>query len=253
MGLPMLAALQAAGVAVRGFDIVAKGHPDVTSDAETFAQDIDTLITVVRDEAQTGDVLFGRQGFVTAAPNLSRVIISSTLSPRYVRALRARIPADIALMDAPMSGAKVAAENARLTFMLGGKAADLDDAEGLFLAMGEKLHRMGPFGSGMQAKVLNNLLAASHTAMTRLVLDWSAQTELDEKALLDVINTSSGQNWFASGFDNIEFSRDGFAPDNTIGILVKDVAAAIDAAPAASDRVLPQTIMTQLRNLKTHP
>ena len=250
MGLPMLEALLNNGAEASGFDIAHMLHPHVTQNAEAFAAGLSTLISVVRDEAQTEEVLFSAQGFVTRAPHLSRILICSTLSPRFTRALRARIPGHIALIDAPMSGARIAAQDARLTFMLGGSDIDLDDVEPMLLTMGETLHRLGPFGAGMQAKVLNNLLAASHTAMTRLVLDWSTHSGLDEKALLRVIETSSGQNWFASGYNDIDFARDGFNADNSIGILFKDVAAALDAAPHDAGTVLPQTVMNTLRNLK---
>lgn len=249
MGGPMLDALRAAGFDARGFDIAPIDSPHVTHDVAAFAARLETLITVVRDIAQTEDVLFGDQCFSTA-PGLERIIVCSTLSPRYVQDLRARIAPHITLIDAPMSGAQVAARQARLSFMLGGDDRALDDAQPLFAAMGAHFHRMGGFGAGMQAKVLNNLLAASSTAMTRLVLDWGDRAGLDPDKLLALIHTSSGQNWFASRFDSIEFSRDGYAPDNTIGILVKDIASALDAAPQAADLSLPKAVQNQIRNLK---
>jgi len=253
MGAPMLEALRAAGFDARGFDVRPPSEfgdlqPFMTDDPTRFAPDLETLITVVRDIAQTDDVLFGAQGFITA-PNLRRVIVSSTLSPRYVTGLRARIPDHITLIDAPMSGAQVAAKEARSSFMLGGPPADLDAAQPLFDAMGAHFHHMGAFGNGMQAKVLNNLLAASSTAMTRLVLDWAQHTDLDERALLNLIHTSSGQNWFASAYDEIEFSREGWQEDNTIAIIVKDVASALDAAPEGADTALPRAVQTAIRNL----
>ncbi|MFC3614065.1 NAD(P)-dependent oxidoreductase [Lutimaribacter marinistellae] len=254
MGAGMLAALRRNGFDAQGFDIRPPSEfgpmaPHVTNDAQAFSQDLDTLITVVRDIAQTEDVLFGAQGFIHAK-HLSRILICSTLSPRYTRALRDRAPDHISLIDAPMSGAQIAAEEARLSFMLGGSDASLDAAQPLLSAMGRHFHRMGQFGSGMQAKVLNNLLAAANTAMTRLVLDWADTAGLDERALLDLIHTSSGQNWFASNFDAIEFARGGLSPDNTIAILVKDVESALDAAPDGADTALPETVRDTIRMLK---
>lgn len=254
MGAPMLAALRAAGVDAKGFDVRPPSDfgalaPHILP-LPDFAPRLTTLITVVRDIAQTDDVLFGAQNLIATAPNLSTVIISSTLSPRYVRALRDRIPPHITLIDAPMSGAAVAAEETRLSFMLGGEPQDIAKHQPLFDAMGAHFHHMGGFGAGMQAKVLNNLLAASNTAMTRLVLDWADQSGLDERALLDLIHTSSGQNWLASGFEEIEFARDGWEADNTIGILTKDVASALDAAPEGADTALPELIQAQIRALK---
>lgn len=253
MGAPMLAALRKAGFDAQGFDVRAPAEfedlaPHMTDDPTSFTPGLDTLITVVRDIDQTNDVLFGAQGFASA-PDLRRIIISSTLSPCYVSRLREQISDDICLIDAPMSGAQVAAREARLSFMLGGSSADLDAAQPLFDAMGVHFHRMGTFGSGMLAKVLNNLLAASSTAMTRLVLDWADRVGLDERALLGLIHTSSGQNWFASGFSEIEFARDGWSEDNTIAIIVKDIESALDSAPEGVDTNLPRQVQMAIRSL----
>lgn len=253
MGAPMLAALRRAEFDALGFDIRPPGEfgdlaPVMSDDPSAFAHDLDTLISVVRDIPQTEELLFERQKLATAE-TLTRVIICSTLSPLYITDLRARFPSHISLIDAPMSGAQVAAENARLSFMLGGDNTDIDAAQPLFDAMGTHFHRMGPLGCGMQAKVLNNLLAASNTAMTRLVLDWADTSDLDEQALLELIHTSSGQNWFASGFNDIEFAREGWREDNTIAILVKDVASALASAPEAADTSLPLQVQKSIRAL----
>ena len=250
MGLPMLAALRDGGTGAIGFDVADTGNRHVTTNLMAFAPTLETLFSVVRDESETNALLFDTQNLIGTAPKLQRIFICSTLSPRYVRALRDRIPAHITLIDAPMSGAVVAAENRSLSFMLGGAAPDIADATPLLALMGQHFHHMGPFGAGMQAKVLNNLLAASHTAMTRLVLDWADDAGLDTQPLLHLIDTSSGQNWLASGFESIEFAKDGYAPDNSIGILVKDVAAALDAAPEGADTALPKQVQASILQLR---
>jgi 3-hydroxyisobutyrate dehydrogenase-like beta-hydroxyacid dehydrogenase len=148
-----------------------------------------------------------------------------------------------------MSGAQMKAAAGTLSFMIGGGKADIKAHMPLFEAMGQDFHIMGEYGSGMAAKVLNNLLAASHTAMTRTVLEWADAAGIDESRLLDLIHTSSGQNWLASGFNDIEFARDGYSDDNTIGILVKDVAAGLDMAPDGADTALPEAIQAVLGRL----
>lgn len=253
MGSGMLRNMRKARVEVTGFDIRPENDfPDlpVKSDADGFAEGLETLITVVRDADQTDEVLFGAQGFVTRAKSLKTVVICSTLSPNYVRALRGRIPDHIALVDAPMSGAEVGAREGTLAFMIGGADEDVARLMPLFEAMGTNIHHMGGFGDGMQSKVLNNLLCSSHTAMARLVLDWADQTGVDRQKLLNLIETATGQNWFTSRFDQIEFSRHGFEPDNTIGILVKDVTCALDAAPEGADTTLPEVVREAMRGLK---
>jgi len=254
MGYPMLVALREAGFEAHGFDIRPPSDyntpVDVMTDKpEVFAEGLQILITVVRDIDQTEDVLFGAQGFVDRAADLEQIILCSTLSPRYTKELRGRVPNHIRLIDAPMSGAQIAAQHKKLSFMLGGSIGDLDHLHPLFTAMGQHFHRMGPFGAGMSAKVLNNLLAASSTAMTRLVLDWADDAGLNEAQFLDLVRTSSGQNWLASGFEEIEFARDGYREDNTIGILVKDVESALDGAPDKADETLPRAVQNLIQNL----
>jgi 3-hydroxyisobutyrate dehydrogenase-like beta-hydroxyacid dehydrogenase len=149
-----------------------------------------------------------------------------------------------------MSGAAVAAEEARLSFMLGGDTVDLDRLAPVFRAMGRDIHRLGPLGAGMTAKVLNNLVAASSTVATRAAIGWADALGLDRAALLGVMNDSSGQTWFGSNFDRIEFARDGYEADNTIAILAKDVASALDAAPHGPERVFAEALIAALRGFR---
>lgn len=255
MGAPMLAALLGSGFNAKGLDIrpveeFGNLSPFVTNDIDSFAAGLDTLFTVVRDIPQTDAVLFGASGVLVRSDALETIVICSTLSPRYVQQLRSRVPERISLVDAPMSGAAVAAEKGQLSFMLGGEESDLNQIQPCLDAMGLHFQKMGGFGSGMQAKVLNNLLAASHTMMTRLVLDWAKELDLDEQKLLALIHTSSGQNWFASGMDEIEFASDGYSDDNSIGILKKDVESALDAAPDGLDTRLPELLRDMIVDLK---
>lgn len=254
MGQPMAEALIAADFPTLGFDVRPADafgtFAQHLADAETFASQIQTLITVVRDAEQTEQVLFGAQGFARA-PNLRRIVISSTLSPNYVRALRPRLPSHLCVIDAPMSGAAIAAREARLSFMLGGTCDDIAEAMPLFEAMGKTITHCGPFGAGMVVKVLNNLVAASSVAATRTALHWSDALGVEDATLLRVLHASSGQTWFGSAFDQIEFARDGLRPDNSIGILVKDVEAAMDGAPDGADLALPQALIAALKGL--HP
>lgn len=249
MGMGMARALHRAGFDVRGFDVVPKDASFMVT-ADAFRSDVEILISVVRDTAQTDAVLFEDQAFCDA-PNLHTVIISSTLSPRYVTALRDRVPSHITLIDAPMSGAQIAADEARLSFMIGGNDTDVARVQSLFDAMGRVSHRMGGFGAGATAKVLNNLVAASSTAATRTALAWADALGLDEARLRALMHDSTGQTWFGSNFDDIEFARHGHEPENTIGILVKDVQEAMDGAPDGADLELALAIQTTIRELTT--
>lgn len=252
MGAPMARALLRSGIDTTGFDIrsgdVFDGIP-MQFDPVRFARPLSHLFTVVRDAAETDALLFGDQAVLRHAGELRFLVICSTLAPGYVQDLRARVPDHIAMIDAPMSGAAIAAERGGLTFMLGGDAADIDALQLFLAAMGQHFHHMGGLGAGMTTKVLNNLIAAASTAATRTALQWGHHHGLSRGHLLQVFHESSGQTWFGSGFDEIEFTKDGFAPDNSIGILAKDVACAMDAAPPGTDFSLPEALIAVIRGL----
>jgi len=199
MGLPMAQALVNAGIDTVGFDI-RRGNDfcDVPMEfaPDIFARDLTTLFTVVRDELQTDALLFDTQKILDHAPALEYLVICSTLSPRYVKDMRDRVPAHIHLIDAPMSGAAIAAKEARLSFIIGG------------------------------------------------------ETQIIDELMLHFMRKSSGQTWFGSNFNDIEFSKDGYSEDNTIGILAKDVAAAFTTAPNGTSPELTDALIETIRRLE---
>ena len=117
MGLPMARALGRQGIPTLGFDIrTDDAFPGVEMefDPVAFAAASDVIFTVVRTEDQTEDLLFRDQGILAHVGAQATLVVSSTLRPAYVTGLVDRLPSGIDLIDAPMSGAAVAAEEARL-------------------------------------------------------------------------------------------------------------------------------------------
>lgn len=254
MGLGMCRALVGAGFDAKGFDVRPASDygafaAHMLADADALKHHAEVLFTVVRDTTQTDDLLFDDQAVLVGETAVETLVVSSTLSPNYVKALADRVPEGIVLIDAPMSGAQVAADERRLSFMLGGDDAALDAIQPMLDAMGNSFHRMGGFGAGMTAKVLNNYVAASSAASTRKVLAWAEELGLDQAKLLALMHASSGQTWFGSNFDKIEFTRDGYHPDNTIHIIAKDVEAALDGVGAPDD-AMGRAFIEVFRNLK---
>jgi 3-hydroxyisobutyrate dehydrogenase-like beta-hydroxyacid dehydrogenase len=251
----MARALRSGGVDVYGFDVRPAAEfgdfaDRMVEDPRAFAQRCQVVFTVVRDRKQTDDLLFDDQALLGGPNRITTLTVCSTLSPRYVLSLRARVPAAVTMVDAPMSGAAVAAEEARLSFMLGGDVAALDALQPLLDRMGRHFHRMGGLGAGMTGKVLNNFVAAASVTAVRQALDWADDLGVDRQRLLALMHDSSGQTWFGSNFDSIEFARDGYDPDNTIGILKKDVESALDAVDASPDEGLQAAILDYLAHMK---
>lgn len=240
MGLPMAENLEIAGFEVVGFDVredeVLRAS-SVTMLGSVLEAAADVVLLVVRTAKDIHDVCFDVQGiFSNENPKApAHVIVSSTVAKPDVLALRQRLPEHVSLVEAPMSGAPVAAREKRLSFMLAGDEKILDLHQPLFDAMGVHCFRVGELGCGMLVKTMNNTLAAASVLVTRRVLADARIEGVNEALLMNVLNASSGGTWFSKNFDSIDWANEGYSPESTIGILEKDVRCAMASLSRETD------------------
>ena len=239
MGLPMLNAMLSKNIDAKGYDIEKKKSllslgKDFVSSKKKFLDDRSIIISVVRDASDTTELCQGNNGLFEQQSS-KVLIIASTLSPKFVMDLKSKAPKNITIIDAPMSGATIAAHEARLTFMVGCEKVFFNYIEPILGLMGTRINHIGNYGSGMMVKVLNNFIAASSVVSVRHVLHQAQKFELDIDALFDTIDTSSGQTWFGTNRADIEWFKENFENDNTMGILKKDVEAYVDSFENESD------------------
>ena len=239
MGLPMLNVMLSKNIDAKGYDIERKTSllslgKDFVSSKKKFLDDSNIIISVVRDASDTVELCQGNSGLFERRSS-KVLIIASTLSPKFVVDLKSKAPKNITIIDAPMSGATIAAREARLTFMVGCEKVFFNYIEPLLGVMGARINHIGNYGSGMMVKVLNNFIAASAVVSVRHVLHQAQKFELDIDALFKTIDTSSGQTWFGTNRADIEWFKENFENDNTMGILKKDVEAYVDSFENESD------------------
>ena len=239
MGLPMLNAMLSKNIDAKGYDIEKKKSllslgKDFVSSKKKFLDDRNIIISVVRDASDTVELCQGNNGLFEQRSS-KVLIIASTLSPKFLLDLKRKAPKNITVIDAPMSGATIAANEAKLTFMVGCEKGFFNYIEPLLGLMGTQINHVGNFGSGMMVKVLNNFIAASSVVSVRHVLHQAQKFELDIDALFKTIDTSSGQTWFGTNRADIEWFKENFENDNTMGILKKDVEAYVDSFENETD------------------
>ena len=259
MGLPMLNSMVVKNIDVKGYDIESKKFLSALGSnfegcKKSFLADRNIIISVVRDEEDTLELCQGDDGLFEQKSK-KILIISSTLSPRFLVDLKRKAPKNITMIDAPMSGATIAAKEAKLTFMVGCEKNLFVYIAPLLGLMGKQINRIGNYGAGMMVKVLNNFIAASSVVSVRHVLHQAQKFELDLEVLFKTIDTSSGQTWFGTNRENIEWFKESFESNNTMGILKKDVLAYIDAFENETDKDefvnggLSESILKALKNM----
>lgn len=154
------------------------------------------------------------------------VVDSGSSDPARTRALAEQLAASgIDLVDAPISGGVLGAENGTLTVMAAGPD-DLLDRVAPVLDVFGRVVRVGPVGAGHAVKALNNLLSASHLLLTSEAVLAGHRFGVEPSVLLEVVNGSSGR----SGSSELKWPRyivpgtydSGFA----LALMVKDARIA---------------------------
>ena len=232
MGFPMLKMLLKNNINATGHDIKASenfkdfGEKYIPSKSDFFLKN-DVVLSIVRDTKETEDLLIKNNALLSK--KRVTILICSTLPITYIKKLKENLPEHFTLIDTPMSGSTIKAQEGTLTFMVGGKNDEVQYVMPLLNILGDNILHIGDFGKGMSVKLLNNFIAASSVLATRNVLAQINDFGLTKKQLLDVVKCSTGDNWFAQNYDNLNWSKENFEKKNTMGILEKDLLSYIES------------------------
>jgi 3-hydroxyisobutyrate dehydrogenase-like beta-hydroxyacid dehydrogenase len=180
MGLPMVKHLLPRGYAIRAYDIVpaqveaarAAGAQPATSPADAAAGVDFVLLNLPTNEA-VEQAVFGERGVASALHPPQLLIDFSTIKVDKCKAWAAKLKekTGCSWIDAPVSGGPPASGSGTLTVMAGGDPADIEGARPFFADVSARFTHMGPPGSGMVAKMLNQLIVGcGHAVMAEAVV-----------------------------------------------------------------------------------
>jgi 3-hydroxyisobutyrate dehydrogenase-like beta-hydroxyacid dehydrogenase len=180
MGRPMTKRLLALGYEVRAFDIVpaqvdaarAAGAVAARSPADA-ATGVDLVVLNLPTTEAVEQAVFGEGGVASVVRPPQLVIDFSTIKVDKCRAFAAKLRESTGAgwIDAPVSGGPPASGAGTLTVMAGGDPAEIERARPLFADVAGRFTHMGPAGSGMVAKMLNQLIVGcGHAVMAEAVV-----------------------------------------------------------------------------------
>src|SRR5262249_37290038 len=151
MGLPMSRRLAARGFTVVGYDVAlaaikaaaAAGVQPVNS-AKAVATTTDLVIVVVGFDQEVATALFGSHGVLAGAGDGLIVAIASTVAPRTMKKIAARLPTRpaVTLLDIPLCRGEGAAQDGKLLIMGGGDKAAFDACHGAFAAFADSVFHL---------------------------------------------------------------------------------------------------------------
>lgn len=244
MGQPMVANLLKKGFAVVAYDVVPAaldaavklGATACGSTAQAATQ-ADLVVTMLPSSSHVEAVYLGAGGLLEAVAKGRLCVDMSTIDPAVSRRVAERLrQRGIRFIDAPVSGGVGGAEKATLAIMVGGEAADLEEARPALAAMGANIIHVGPVGSGEVAKLCNNLIAGVAMVAVSEAFRIAEGFGVDPGILTSVIAKSSGNTWAMEhghpvpGMVPAAAANRDYAPGFMTDLMAKDLGLAVNAA-----------------------
>jgi 3-hydroxyisobutyrate dehydrogenase len=228
--------------------LVAAGYPLVVADAVSTAKAPEGA-TVAKSNAEVAaradiiilslpdgkaSVAVARE-IAAAKPRRAKTVIdTSTIGIKAAEEAASLLAAaDIAFIDAPVSGGTAGADKATLAIMLACPPDAYERFKPLMSLMGKPFH-VGPKpGQGQAVKLLNNFLSATALAATSEAIAFGTGQGIDMKIILDIVNASTGRNSATDDKFPRRIMHGRFDAGFTAKLQLKDISLYLDNARAA--------------------
>jgi 3-hydroxyisobutyrate dehydrogenase-like beta-hydroxyacid dehydrogenase len=203
MGLPMARHLRKTGFEVTGCDLdeatrrraEASGIA-LATDPRAVAARSDFVIVVVGFDKEAEAVLLAPDGIAAAARPGLIVGVASTVAPRTMRRLAARLAGTgIVLLDMPITRGEPAAEAGDLLVMVGGDTEAFEACRPALASFASSIFHLGDLGAGQVGKMVNNMILwtciSANFEGFKLAQGFGVDADLLRNALIE----SSASNW----------------------------------------------------------
>jgi len=160
----------------------------VARTAAELADASDVIILMLTGQEAVDAVLHGKKGLLAGDCRGKTVINMSTVPPTCSKEWATKLAGHgITLIDAPVSGSKVPAEQGTLVILAGGTEEAVRAQEPLLLCMGKKVIYCGASGSGSSMKLAINLLLGIMMEGMAEAAHLAERSGLNVETLLDAV------------------------------------------------------------------
>jgi 3-hydroxyisobutyrate dehydrogenase-like beta-hydroxyacid dehydrogenase len=171
-------------------------HGSTCTSPKEVAKHVDFLCLCVSKDEDVKEVLFGKDGAIKAIKPGTIIIDHTTTSASLAREMY-KIFKEIGChyLDAPVSGGQTGAENGSLTIMVGGEEEAYKRSKKVLSTYSKFSKYMGETGNGQLTKMVNQIAIASLIQGLAESLNFSEESGLESKDVLQVISKGAAQSW----------------------------------------------------------
>lgn len=234
MGAPMARKLVEAGHQVTVWNRTpGKAHVDgarVAGSIKEAAMDAEVVWLCVSDTEAAEEVLLGSGGVIEVARPGMTIADSSTISPKASRGFAQRFRERGArLVDCPVTGSKIGAENGQLIFIVGGEPDAVEYLMPLFEIMGKRVFHIGGNGMGLAAKLSMNLNIALIFEGFAEGLVLAEKAGVSPQQMLEIIESTMLRSGVVEYKKPFILDRD-FSPNFPLSLMLKDIHLMLEHA-----------------------
>ncbi len=249
MGLPIASNLAKAGYPTQAWNRSSEPREKAKAqgvDTREQLSDIDARVVLITlpDLPQLIELL--DKGLQSALKPGDFLVVMSTVSPvEIISFAAAQKELGITVIDAPMSGGELGAQEARLSIMVGGDQSSFDALKPIFDVLGKTIILLGPVGAGQLTKAANQIVVAINLAAIGEAVTLARRAGLDASKVLEI---------FAGGLANsavLQLRRPKieameFPAGGKSKFLLKDLHFAQDAAISSGTELPVTALVTAL-------
>ncbi len=201
MGYPMAGHLAKAGFETRVYNrTTAKaeqwceeygGSHGVTP--REAAEGADFVFMCVGNDDDLRSVVYGDDGALAGCKPDAILVDHTTASANVAREIAEK--AEVAFLDAPVSGGQAGAENGVLTVMVGGSQQAFDKAKPVIMSYARAAELLGDVGAGQLTKMVNQICIAGLVQGLSEGLNFAQRAGLDGHKVVEVISKGAAGSW----------------------------------------------------------
>ena len=166
------------------------------SSPKAVAENSDVVITIVTDSPDVREVLLGESGAIHGAKKGDVFIDMSTISPIATREMAEELSeSGVEMLDAPVSGGVIGANNGTLSIMVGGKREVYDDCLSILQTMGKTVTYIGGNGDGQVCKAVNQILVGTTMLGVAEALVFAKKAGVDVNKVHQAVSGGAAGSW----------------------------------------------------------
>lgn len=194
------------------------------------AENSDIVVSIVTDSPDVEEVLLGPNGAIHGASAGDIFIDMSTISPIATKKIAAKLSEkSVVMLDAPVSGGVIGANNGTLSIMVGGEKSVYDECLPLFEVMGKSVTYIGGNGDGQICKAVNQILVGTAMLGVAEALVFASKSGVDVAKVHQAVSGGAAGSWQLTNNGGRVLKGD-LSPGFKIKDYLKDLGIIMDTA-----------------------